>query len=244
MGKFNQADQDLAQAQNSINNKQYAVDVKEGQSWHWGYWGELAALKVEVWVEQKLVNLAYDIVNGLKYGFEQVKDTLQEAQAKVQEGGKSAENAVEKITSFTLKEVGFTASGVSKSVELFAVCGFEGGDTTRHSFGFDFADGIHGIAKQLEEEFLKGIETAASDMLTQIKDSVSGMSVEMELMEALQDHHRADLVQLGFLKKQITADGEVQYVHPNPEWTDARHEAVVKKILKRKQARAAAKAEL
>merc|ERR1711957_1028400 len=201
INKFNQADQALNQAQNSINQKQYNVDVKEGQSWHWGYWAELAGMKALVWAEQTLVNIAYDLVNDLRYG-------------------------------------------VSKSVELFAVVGFEGGDTTRHSFGFDFADGITGIAKQLEEEFLKGIETAASDMLTQIKDSVSGMSLEMELMEVLQDHHRADLVQLGFLKKQITADGEVEYVHPNPEWTDARHEAVVKEILKRKQARAAAKAEL
>ena len=191
-----------------------------------------------------MVNIAFDAVNDLKYGFEQVKDTLQEAKAKVAEGGKSAINAVEKIASFTLKEVGFSASGVTEIVELFAIVGFEGGDTTKHSFQFDFSDGIKGIAEQLKEEFLKGIENAATDMLDRIKDSVSGSVLEMELMEVLQDDHRAELVQLGFLKKQITAEGETEYVHPNPEWRDARHEAVVKNILKRKQGRTVPKADL
>ena len=241
---FNDADYTLELAQDSINNKQNAVYYKEQEGWSWGYYTDLAALKAEVYVEQQLVNIAFDAVNDLKYGFEQVKDTLQEAKAKVAEGGKSAINAVEKIASFTLKEVGFSASGVTEIVELFAIVGFEGGDTTKHSFQFDFSDGIKGIAEQLKEEFLKGIENAATDMLDRIKDSVSGSVLEMELMEVLQDDHRAELVQLGFLKKQITAEGETEYVHPNPEWRDARHEAVVKNILKRKQGRTVPKADL
>jgi len=213
-----------------------------GRTWNCGV--NMNVYQGYINVARGTLNLASDALSGLRSKFQQVKETLSEAKAKVDEGGKTAIAAIDKVSKFTVKELGFKAKGVTKTVELFAIVGFDGSDTTKHSFTLDLSKGVSGITSVLKGKFLAGIEDAATKILKQIEEKMRGFSEEMELMGQLQDHHRAELVQLGFLKKQINAEGETEYVHPNPEYKDARHEAVVQAILMEKQSQAAVDGEL
>jgi hypothetical protein len=244
---LSQCNTDLQNKRNTYNYYYYNVYQCNG-GWYWGKHIN-CGLKLGVYGDyisaaQWLVNKASNALSDLRSTFQQVQNTLITAKEKVNEGSKAAVNSIEKVASFTLKELGFKASGVTATVELFAIVGFDGSDTTRHSFTVDLSKGIGGITSALKDKFLAGIKAAAEGLLNTIKDQVSGFSVEMELMEQLQDDHRAELVQLGFLKKQITAGGKTEYVHPNPEYRDARHEAVVQAILVEKQSKATVSEEL
>ena len=254
INKFSEAQNYLSQCNNDLQNKRntynyYYYNVYRcNGGWYWGKHIN-CGLKLGVYgsyisAAQWVVNEASSALSGLRSTFQQVENTLVAAKEKVNEGSKAAVNSIEKVASFTLKELGFKASGVTATVELFAIVGFDGSDTTRHSFTVDLSQGIGGITSALKGKFLAGIKDAAEGMLNTINDQMGGFSVQMELMEQLQDHHRAELVQLGFLKKQITAGGKTEYVHPNPEFRDARHEAVVQAILVEKQSKATVSEEL
>lgn len=244
-------------AQNSLNSARRSLDGDQRTRDHYHccvyncnggwYWGKYFNCGVRLNVYQGYINTARyavgkasDALSYLRGKFNQVKNTLAAAKEKVDEGGKTAIAAIDKVSKFTVKELGFKASGVTKTVELYAIVGFDGSDTTKHSFTLDLSKGVDGIVTALKNKFLAGIGDAAMDMLKTIQDHMGGFSVEFELMEQLQDHHRAELVQLGALKMQINAEGETEYVHPNPEYRDARHEAMVQAILMEKQSKAEA----